>query len=195
MKFSMQSSTLAVLASMLSPSMFAQAFPNLLARDPATSQASPIPQVGTMAQGAATVLASVDTPGTDTTVTFSRFASPAPIQIRQTDSLTCLVEALQEIYSRQKTYGISTHLPAGPWTYSGSQQPKNANCLVMHNRDKEDHLLTWGIVVESLRAVALGLSNTTFSSCRFDVYNNKKWGHLGNGSLGMQMGEGSVMTA
>ncbi|KAL8756249.1 MAG: hypothetical protein Q9184_004565 [Pyrenodesmia sp. 2 TL-2023] len=148
-----------------------------------------------MAQGAATVLASINTPNTDTTVTFSRFTSPAPDQLQQTDSLICLIEALQEIYSSQKTYGISTHLPNQPWNYSGSQQPKNTNCLVMHNQDNEDHLLTWGILVESLRAVALGLGNTTFSSCQFDVYNNKEWGHLGYGSLGMQMGEGSVMTA
>ncbi|KAI4141240.1 MAG: hypothetical protein L6R39_005453 [Caloplaca ligustica] len=68
-----------------------------------------------MAQSAGTVIASITAPGTDTTVTFSRFSSPAPDQVTQSDSLTCVVEALQEIYSEQYRYGISTRL-SRPWT-------------------------------------------------------------------------------
>lgn len=133
----------------------------------------------------------VQAPGTETTVTFSRFSTAASETLTQNDSMVCIIEALQEIYSSQNVHGISTPLTK-PWSYSGSQQPKNENCLTMQNQDDKDHILTWGIIVESLRAVALGLGNTTFTSAQFDVY-SKKWGHLGYGSLGMQ--EAAVQTA
>ncbi|KAL8705413.1 MAG: hypothetical protein Q9201_001485 [Fulgogasparrea decipioides] len=140
---------------------------------------------------AGTVLAVIETPGTETTVSFSKFTSPSP-QLKQSDSMVCIVEALQEIYSSQRKYGISTHL-AQTWTYSGSQQPKNQNCLTMQNYDDKDHILTWGIVVEALRAVALGLGNTTSTACQFDVY-SKQWGHVGYGSVGLGQGNGPALT-
>ncbi|KAL8780968.1 MAG: hypothetical protein Q9213_006219 [Squamulea squamosa] len=143
-----------------------------------------------MAQGAATVLKVVHTPRTDTNVTFSKFITPSA-QIRQSDSLVCLVEAIQQIYSNSSA--IKTPLRNQPWVFSGSD-PRNARCLTMQNQDNDDHILTWGIVAEALSAVAIGLSNTTSTSCQFDVY-NKRWGHLGYGGLGMQYGEETTGTA
>lgn len=139
---------------------------------------------------AATVLKVVHTPRTETNVTFSKFVSPSA-SLRQSDSLVCLVEAIQQIYSNGSA--IKTHLPNRPWTFSGSD-PRNARCLTMSNYDSKDYLLTWGIVAEALSAVAIGLSNMTATSCQFDVY-SKNWGHLGYGELGMQYGEGPVVTA
>ncbi|KAL8726218.1 MAG: hypothetical protein Q9166_006843 [cf. Caloplaca sp. 2 TL-2023] len=157
---------------------------------------------------AGTVLSSIRTPNTDTYVTFSKFASPSA-EIKQVDSLVCLVEAAQTIYS--KGYGSSVHLTMSRqvmnWTFSGSSLPRNQGCLVMQNQDNDNHKLTWGIIIEALTAVALGLGNTTFTSCHFDVY-NPKWGHLGYGGLEMvevddecypplydDLGDGAVVTA
>ena len=139
---------------------------------------------------AATVLKVVHSPRTDTNVTFSKFVSPSA-SLRQSDSLVCLVQAIQQIYS----YGsaIKEHLPTRPWKFSGSDS-RNKDCLTVSNHDKEDHLLTWGILAEALSAVAIGLSNMTATSCQFDVYNGR-WGHLGFGALGMQYGEGPVDVA
>ncbi|KAL8671280.1 MAG: hypothetical protein Q9168_004220 [Polycauliona sp. 1 TL-2023] len=155
--------------------------PNVFARQ------DEVPQVGDMAQGAAIVLKVVLSPGTDTNVTFGKLVSPSA-SLRQSDSLVCLVEAVQQIYSNQSA--IKTHLPDGPWTFSGSDG-RNAGCLTMSNDDNKDHMLTWGIVAEALSAVAIGLSNTTATSCQFDVYNGR-WGHLGYGGLGMQYGDAPV---
>ncbi|KAL9627677.1 MAG: hypothetical protein Q9204_006407 [Flavoplaca sp. TL-2023a] len=146
--------------------------------------------MGTVSPLAATVLKVVYTPGTETNVTFSKFVSPSA-SLRQSDSLVCLVEAVQQIYSRGS--GIKTHLANRPWTFSGSD-PRNAECLTMSNDDSKDRLLTWGIVAEALSAVAMGLSNMTATSCQFDVY-SKNWGHLGYGALGMQYGEAPVDAA
>ncbi|KAL8731242.1 MAG: hypothetical protein Q9181_004356 [Wetmoreana brouardii] len=169
-----------VLLQFLTLSIAAYALPSLDIRNPADSQSNQdIPAVGSMTQSAATVLAVIEAPGTETTVSFSKFTSPSP-QLKQSDSMVCIIEALQEIYSGQRNYGISTHL-SKTWTYSGSQQPKNLNCLTMQNYDDKDHILTWGIVVEALRAVALALGNTTSAACQFDVY-SKQWGHVGYGS-------------
>lgn len=135
---------------------------------------------------AATVLKVVQTPRTDTNVTFSKFVTPSS-NLRQSDSLVCLLEAVQQIYSNRS--GISTPLPNRPWTFSGSDA-RNAGCLTIQNQDEHDHILTWGIIAEALSGVAIGLSNMTATSCQFDIYNGK-WGHLGYGGLGMQYGEGS----
>ncbi|KAL9594573.1 MAG: hypothetical protein Q9219_006957 [cf. Caloplaca sp. 3 TL-2023] len=188
-----RSSLVTIIIQLLAICLGAYGLPSLDARDPAsTPESENVPAPGSLAQGSSIVVARIPCPKTDTTVTFSRLSSPVPQTITQSDSLTCIVEALQEIYSSQRTYGISTHLTR-PWSYSGSQQPENVNCLVMQNQGG-NLVLTWGIVVESLRAVAIGLSNTTFSSVQFDVYNGK-WGHLGYGSLGMQQGEGQIQSA
>ncbi|KAL9603120.1 MAG: hypothetical protein Q9179_002309 [Wetmoreana sp. 5 TL-2023] len=181
-----------LLLQLLPLSITTYALPSLDIRNPAdTPSGHDVPAVGSMAQSAGTVLAVIETPGTETTVSFSKFTSPSP-QLKQSDSMVCIVEALQEIYSSQRKYGISTHL-AQTWTYSGSQQPKNQNCLTMQNYDDKDHILTWGIVVEALRAVALGLGNTTSTACQFDVY-SKQWGHVGYGSVGLGQGNGPALT-
>ncbi|CAL8574364.1 hypothetical protein XPA_000327 [Xanthoria parietina] len=163
------------------------AMPNILGRDP---QSNGVPSVGEISQGAATVLKVVHTPNTETNVTFSKFVTPSA-SLRQSDSLVCLVEGMQQIYSRGSQ--IKAHLPNQGWTFSGSDG-RNAKCLTMSNVDSKDHLLTWGIIAEALSAVAIGLSNMTATSCQFDVY-SKKWGHLGYGQLGMQYGEGPVDAA
>ncbi|KAL8667925.1 MAG: hypothetical protein Q9202_000390 [Teloschistes flavicans] len=156
-------------------------------RNPASALAGDaVPAVGAMTQSAGTVLAVQAVPQTETTVTFSTFSSPSR-NVSQADSLVCIIEAMQEIYSsRDSQYGVATHLRQ-TWTYSGSQA-KNANCLTMQNEDSSDHILTWGIVVEALRGVSLALSNTTFSACQFDVY-SEHWGHLGYGRLGFGQGQ------
>ncbi|KAL8679793.1 MAG: hypothetical protein Q9186_003958 [Xanthomendoza sp. 1 TL-2023] len=159
----------------------ASALPSVYSRSPAWGDN--VPDVGEMSQGAATVLKVVQTPRSDTNVTFSNFVSPSA-NLRQSDSLVCLVEAVQQIYSNGS--GIRTHLISPSWTFSGSD-PRNAGCLTIHNQDNKDHILTWGILVEALSAVAMGLSNMTATSCQFDIYNGK-WGHLGYGGLGMQYG-------
>ncbi|KAL8628487.1 hypothetical protein Q9189_005803 [Teloschistes chrysophthalmus] len=168
----------------------AHALPNIEMRNPAsTLGGDAVPAVGAMTQSAGTVLAVMPVPKTETTVTFSTFSSPSR-NLTQADSLVCIIEAMQEIYSSSGSkYGISTHLRQ-IWTYSGSQ-PKNANCLMMQNQDSQGHILTWGIVVEALRGVSMALSNTTLSACQFDVY-NQQWGHLGFGRLGYGQGQGDA---
>ncbi|KAL8689596.1 MAG: hypothetical protein Q9218_004771 [Villophora microphyllina] len=184
---------LKVLLQLFAFAVAVNALPSLETRNPASAlNGDAVPAVGTLTQSATTVLAVVPVPGTETTVTFSKFASPTS-DLTQADSMVCMVEALQEIYaSSQYKYGISTHLST-TWTYSGSQ-PKNANCLTMQNEDTKDHILTWGIVVEALRGVSLALGNTTSAACQFDVY-SMHYGHLGFGSLGFGQGEGSPLAA
>ncbi|KAL8715454.1 MAG: hypothetical protein Q9220_000788 [cf. Caloplaca sp. 1 TL-2023] len=189
MKLLLGHSPCSILGRLLSLGLLAHALPSLDVRQPAKETGDQVPAVGSMTQTAGTVLASVSAPGTQTTVTFSKFTSPTT-KLTQADSMVCIVEALQEIYAgSSQQYGISQHLYK-PWAYSGSQ-PDNSQCLVMQNEDNDDHILTWGIIVEALRAVALALGNTTSTACQFDVY-NQKWGHLGYGSLGYGQGDGTA---
>ena len=121
-------------------------------------------------------------PGTKTSIHFNKYGN----LLHQGELDLCIIEALGSIFATTVMRGKDGFLPLHMKMYRYGD-------VVIHVEDfsSPTFRMTYGILVSTLRGIALFASLYGFVEMKIDIYDGK-WGHVGTGELGEIKSSGAL---